>query len=61
MSLSPYNSYQIAQAQFDRTEDLLKLDQDTPDLLRYPIREFHYRIPIHMDDGKIKIFRGLCV
>jgi glutamate dehydrogenase (NAD(P)+) len=28
------------------------------DLLRLPIREYHFSIPVRMDNGKIRIFRG---
>lgn len=53
-----YNPFEIAQQQFDKAADMLELDQATRDLLRNPIREYHFSIPIQMDDGKIKVFRG---
>jgi glutamate dehydrogenase len=56
-----YNSFQIAQAQFDKVAAYLKLDQATRELLRYPLREYHFAIPIRMDDGTTKIFRGFRV
>ena len=55
------NSFQIAQAQFDKVAEYLNLDSATRDLLRYPLREFQFAIPVHMDDGTIKIFRGFRV
>ncbi|HHW47086.1 MAG TPA: Glu/Leu/Phe/Val dehydrogenase [Clostridiaceae bacterium] len=53
-----YNPYHTAQAQFDRIADLIGLDEATRDLLRQPIREYHFTIPVRMDDGSVKIFRG---
>jgi glutamate dehydrogenase len=55
------NSFQIAQAQFDKVAEHLSLDQATRDLLRYPMREFHFAIPVRMDDGSVKVFRGFRV
>ncbi len=56
-----YNSFEIAQAQFDAVAQLLNLDQSARDLLRYPMREFSFAIPARMDDGHIRIFRGFRV
>ncbi len=53
-----FNSFQIAQAQFDKVAEYLGLDPATRELLRYPLREFHFAIPVRMDDGSTKIFRG---
>lgn len=59
--MKPYNPFEMAQAQFDRIADLLELDQATRDLLRYPLREYHFSIPVRMDDGNMSIFRGFRV
>lgn len=56
-----FNSFQIAQAQFDKVAEYLGLDPASRDLLRYPLREFHFAIPVRMDDGAVKIFRGFRV
>src|SRR3974377_2121931 len=56
-----FNSFQIAQAQFDKVAEYLGLDPATRDLLRYPLREYHFAIPVRMDDGSVKIFRGFRV
>ena len=56
-----FNSFQIAQSQFDKVAEYLGLDQATRDLLRFPLREFHFAIPVRMDDGTVKIFRGFRV
>ena len=61
MTGNSYNAYTTAQQQFDQAADKLELDQATRDLLRTPIREYHFSIPIRMDDGRIKVFRGYLV
>jgi glutamate dehydrogenase (NAD(P)+) len=53
-----YNPFAMAQQQFDHAANLLNLDQSVKDLLRYPMREYHFSIPVRMDDGTVKIFRG---
>jgi len=57
----PYNPFEAAQHQFDRIADLLELDQASRDLLRCPMREYHFSIPARMDDGQARIFRGFRV
>jgi len=61
MGRKPFNAYEMARAQFDRVADILKLDQPTRDLLRYPLREYQFSIPVRLDDGTVKIFRGFRV
>jgi glutamate dehydrogenase len=61
MSSKPFNPFQMAQQQFDNVADILKLDNATRELLRFPLREFQFAIPVHMDNGTIKVFRGFRV
>jgi len=61
MSTKSYNPFEVAQAQFDHVADLLDLDPATRELLRRPMREYHFSIPVWMDDGKPKVFRGFRV
>ncbi|MEJ2048486.1 MAG: Glu/Leu/Phe/Val dehydrogenase [Calditrichota bacterium] len=56
-----FNPFEMAQAQFDKVADILELDQGTRDLLRNPLREYHFSIPVRLDDGTMKIFRGFRV
>ena len=56
-----FNAFEMAQSQFDKSADVLALDAPTRDLLRWPLREFHFAIPVRMDDGKVKVFRGFRV
>jgi glutamate dehydrogenase len=56
-----YNPYDVAQRQFDHVADILELDTATRDLLRVPLREYQFSIPIHMDGGGVKVLRGFRV
>lgn len=61
MASKDFNAFAMAQAQFDHAADFLGLDQATRELLRWPAREYHFSIPVRMDDGNVKIFRGFRV
>ena len=52
------NPFQIAQKQFDEAAELLQLDPGMRTLLRWPMREFKFTIPIRMDDGTTQVFHG---
>jgi glutamate dehydrogenase len=55
------NVFDMAQKQFDRVARLLKLDDEVAELLRWPMREFSFRIPVRLDNGALKVFRGFRV
>jgi glutamate dehydrogenase len=61
MTAKNFNAFEMAQSQFDHVAEILNLDTATRDLLRFPLREYNFAIPVHMDDGTIKIFRGFRV
>jgi glutamate dehydrogenase (NAD(P)+) len=61
MVAQTYNSFEVAQRQFDAIADRLSLDQATRDLLRVPLREYQFSIPVRMDDGHVRVFRGFRV
>ncbi len=61
MSGKAFNPFEMAQAQFDKAADFLALDEGTRELLRVPLREYHFSIPVRMDSGKIKVFPGFRV
>jgi len=52
------NAFKMAQQQFDHVADLLGLDQQVREMLRWPMREYHLRIPVRMDDGNTRVFEG---
>jgi len=55
------NSFAIAQHQFDIAADVLKLDTRLRAVLREPVRELHVSLPVRMDDGDVKVFKGFRV
>ncbi len=55
------NAFEMAQRQFDHVAELLHLDPQVAEFLRWPMRELHFRIPVRMDDGTIRVFEGFRV
>ena len=45
MSKLTYNAYEEAQSQFDQVAEKIELDEATRQLLRQPMREYHFSIP----------------
>jgi len=60
-STKSFSAYEMAQAQFDRAAETLGLDAATRELLRAPMREYHFTLPVRMDDGTVQVFRGFRV
>jgi len=56
-----FNPFEMAQTQFDNVADIIGLDMPVRDLLRNPLREYQFSIPVRMDDGTVKVFRGFRV
>ena len=61
MSSPAFNAFQMAQEQFDKTAEQLQLDSGVRELLRNPLREYQFLMPVRMDDGTVKVFRGFRV
>jgi glutamate dehydrogenase (NAD(P)+) len=61
MAIKGVNAFEMAQAQFDKVAEILDLDPATRELLRWPMREYSFAIPVRMDDGSVKVFRGFRV
>jgi glutamate dehydrogenase (NAD(P)+) len=55
------NPFAIAQAQLDGAAKVLQLDPDMHAFLRQPMREFHFTIPVKMNDGHTEVFQGFRV
>jgi glutamate dehydrogenase (NAD(P)+) len=55
------NAFAMAQQQFDHVADLLGLDHQVREMLRWPMREYHLRVPVRMDDGSIRVLQGFRV
>ena len=60
-SESELNPFRIAQRQLDDAGKILKLDSAIHELLRWPLRELHVTLPVHMDDGSTRVFHGFRV
>jgi len=55
------NPFLIAQRQLADAAKILKLDEATHEMLRWPQREMHAHLPVRMDDGKVKTFHAFRV
>jgi len=53
-----YNPYENAQTQFDNVAEFLGLDPGMREFLRQPMKELHFTIPVKMDDGTTRTFKG---
>jgi glutamate dehydrogenase (NAD(P)+) len=53
-----YNAYLTAQGEFDRVAAKIDLEPAARQLLRQPLREYHFGIPVRMDNGRVEVFRG---
>ncbi len=58
MTTTEYNPFAVAQEQLDEAAEKLGLDEATREFLRWPIREYIVTLPVRMDDGSTRIFRG---
>ena len=52
------NPFKVAQRQLEDCAAILKLSPQVTEVLKTPMREFEFSLPIHMDDGTIKVFKG---
>jgi glutamate dehydrogenase (NAD(P)+) len=52
------NPYAMAVAQFEEAADRLNLDEDLRGILRMPKRELTVHFPVHMDNGRTRMFTG---
>jgi glutamate dehydrogenase (NAD(P)+) len=53
-----FNPFEMAREQFDKIANLIDLDDSSRALLRSPLREYHFSIPVRMDDGNVQVFQG---
>lgn len=58
MTQQNYNPFENAQIQFDKVAKTLNLEEGTKALLRRPMKEIHFSIPVKMDDGSTQVFQG---
>ncbi len=55
------NPFKIAQEQLDRAAKVMNLDPAVHQILREPMRVLEVSIPVKMDDGSVKVFKGFRV
>jgi glutamate dehydrogenase (NAD(P)+) len=55
------NPFVIAQRQLDQAAQIMGLDPTVHELLRWPLRELHVRLPVRMDDDSVRVFQGFRV
>ncbi len=56
--MSNLNPFAIAQQQLAEAAMHLGLDAATHEFLRWPMREYRFTLPLRMDDGGTRIFKG---
>ena len=52
------NAFTMAQSQFDSVAEMLSLDSQIAEMLRWPMREYKFMIPTRSDDSTIRVFFG---
>jgi glutamate dehydrogenase len=52
------NPYQMAVAQLEKSANIMNLDSNVLECLKYPKRVLSVYVPVRMDSGKIRIFKG---
>lgn len=61
MTTETLNPFAMAQAQLDEAAKILGLDAATHAMLREPMREITVQIPVKMDHGSVRVFKGFRV
>lgn len=61
MVTEKHNPFRIAQQQLDEAAGILGLDHGTHAALREPMRELHVSLPVRMDNGTTRVFKGFRV
>ena len=56
--MAKFNPFAIAQQQLDEAVERLGLDAATHELLRWPMREYRFTLPVKMDNGVTQVFKG---
>jgi glutamate dehydrogenase (NAD(P)+) len=56
--MSQINPFEIVKKQVDKCSKILKLDADVTEILKNPMRELHVALPVRMDNGAVRVFKG---
>jgi len=54
----PLNAYEAALQNFDLAAEVLELERDVREIIKYPERVLHVSLPVRLDDGHIHRFEG---
>ena len=54
----PVSTFESVMKQFDQAAARLKIDPGLLEFLKYPRRSIIFKLPVHMDDGRFKMFTG---
>jgi glutamate dehydrogenase/leucine dehydrogenase len=57
-TISTENAYELALQNFDAAADVLGLDNDTLEMIKFPERVLTVSVPVRMDDGRIRRFEA---
>ena len=52
------SAYEMVNAYFDEAADLVRLKDELYDVLKTPYREIDVQVPVRMDSGELRTFRG---
>jgi glutamate dehydrogenase (NAD(P)+) len=61
MDIYRHPTFDMACAQFDRVANLLEIDLNDRDRLKYPKRALTVAVPVRLDDGRVEVFSGFRV
>jgi glutamate dehydrogenase (NAD(P)+) len=61
LAMPAFNPFEMARSQFLKVAEKLELENSVREILLTPLREYNFSIPVRMDDGNFKIFRGFRV
>lgn len=59
--LNPINPWEMVLAQIDKAAQYIRCDQDIIEKLRHSERALMVSVPVRMDDGRIKVYKGFRV
>ncbi|HDS00904.1 MAG TPA: glutamate dehydrogenase, partial [candidate division Zixibacteria bacterium] len=61
VNMPAFNPFQMARSQFERVAHQLELEDSVRELLSTALREYRFALPVRMDDGSLRVFRGFRV
>ncbi len=59
--MAEINPFEVVRKQLDACGEILKLEPEVLAALKEPMREMHVSLPVRMDDGSLRTFKGFRV